>query len=61
MDAISPKTVMKKVYSRKFCKVSGCANQSGRDKAMGLDRKYHRFPGKRKFSIPQESLAQVNQ
>ena len=47
MDAISPKTVRKKqFYSGNFCKAPGCANQSGRDKALGLARKYHRFPGK---------------
>ena len=41
-------TVRKKINSGNFCKAPGCANQSGRDRSLGLDRTYHRFPGKEK-------------
>ena len=47
---VSPKTqpkpakAKKKVYSGNFCCAPGCANQSGKDKFLGISRKYHRIP-----------------
>ena len=33
-----------KHYGGSFCCIPGCANQSGRDKANGVQRSYYRLP-----------------
>ena len=48
-------------YSGNFCQAPGCGNESGRDKKLGIKRKYHRIPAdpnRRKAwlkAIPRES------